>query len=184
LCNKSKFFRAACSERWKERQEKVVCLPEVETMVFQRYVDWVYGDILVHGEDMDENMRELVKLYLLGDKLEDVKLRNRAIKGLGSYCYIDRQLPGPESIELIWRSSTPSSPLRKWIIDSMMIRYSREAVKEHLTEWPAELMQQIAWKFMQQTPTQSDKAFQAKLPEYLEAEDSDRWLQQGSMADL
>jgi hypothetical protein len=35
ICEKSKFFRAACSKRWIEGQEKLVRLPEVDIEVFQ-----------------------------------------------------------------------------------------------------------------------------------------------------
>jgi hypothetical protein len=173
LCSKSKFFRAACGERWRSGLEKIVRLPEIETMVFQRYVEWVYGDILVHGEDMGENMREMVKLYLLGDELDDVKLRNKVLKALSHYRSADRLLPGLGSIDFIWSRTTPSSPLRMWIIDGMMMKYPRPWIEDNLAKYPAELMQQIALKFIQQTPHVSDKIFQAKLPEYLESEDSE-----------
>jgi hypothetical protein len=173
LCSKSKFFRAACGERWKSGQEKIVRLPEVEAMVFQRYVDWAYGDILVSEKDSKADMVMLVHLYLLGDKLDDVKLRNKAIKAMTSCSYVNRLAPHASTITLIWSNTTPSSPLRKWIIDHKMLRYSRPEFAKEITEYPAELVQQIALKFIGQTPSQSADVFQAKLPEYLETEAED-----------
>jgi hypothetical protein len=173
VCSKSKFFRAACSERWRSGQDKIVRLPDVETMVFQRYVDWAYCDILVSGQDISETVALSIKLYLLGDKLDDVKLRNKIMKALTSYSVSERILPGIESVKLIWSNTTPSSPLRKWIIDGKILNGSRGKFEENLTNHPTELLQQLALKLMQQTPLQFPRVFQAKLPEYLEAEDSE-----------
>jgi hypothetical protein len=38
ICAKSKFFKAACSERWIEGKQKVVKLPDVTARDFQTYV--------------------------------------------------------------------------------------------------------------------------------------------------
>jgi hypothetical protein len=43
ICASSKFFKAACSERWVEGKEKKVLLPEVEPKFFQSYVAWLYS---------------------------------------------------------------------------------------------------------------------------------------------
>jgi len=41
ICASSKFFKAACSKRWTEGQEKLIRLPEVEPKNFQGYVAWL-----------------------------------------------------------------------------------------------------------------------------------------------
>lgn len=41
---KSKFFEAACSQRWKEGMEKTIRIPEAEPEVFRAYVAWVYSN--------------------------------------------------------------------------------------------------------------------------------------------
>jgi hypothetical protein len=38
ICAKSKFFKAACSERWIEGKQKVVKLPDITARDFQTYV--------------------------------------------------------------------------------------------------------------------------------------------------
>jgi hypothetical protein len=173
LCSKSKFFRAACCERWKEGQEKVIRLPEVDTTIFQRYVEWAYGDILVSGIDMDQTIPMLAKLYLLADKMDDIKLRNKAISELTSYCCVSKLCPGSAPIILIWGNTTPSSPLRRWIMDILMLTGSRSVFERDLSIYPVELVQQMALKFMQQRPKKNTDGFRARLPEYLEAEDGD-----------
>jgi hypothetical protein len=148
-----------------------VRLPDISAYAFQHYVDWAYGDVLVSGKDIDENLTILVELYLLGDKLDDVKLRNKAIKALTSCGYADNTSPGPKLINLVWDSTTPNSPLRRWIVDENILRGSRPYFETCLTTYPAEFTQQIALKFMQQTPTVDRGIVQSKTAEYLEAED-------------
>jgi hypothetical protein len=144
----------------------------VDITTFQYYVDWAYSDILVSGIDIDGTI-SLAKVYLLADKMDDVKLRNKAISELSSYCCVRKLCPGSASIILIWSNTTPSSPLRRWIMDILMLTGSRPVFERDLSIYPAELMQQMALKFMQQTPVRNSDVFQAKLPEYLEAEDGD-----------
>jgi hypothetical protein len=171
LCSKSKFFTAACGERWKSGQGKIVRLPEVKSRVFQHYVDWAYGEILVLREDEDKTMSLLIELYLLGDRLDDIKLRNKTIKAMASCSYTDHVCPSPISISLVWDSTTPNSPLRNWIINEYLLRTGRAYFKNNLAKYPADFTQQIALKLMEQTPTVDRDVVQAKTAEYLEAED-------------
>jgi hypothetical protein len=116
--------------------------------VFQAYIDWAYHDLLVLETHKDETMM----LTKLGDKLDDVKLRNKATKALTSCSVSDRVGPGTDNIELVWSSTTPNSPRRQWIINNIVMRWPRQAFEEKLAEYPAELVQQVALKLMQQTP--------------------------------
>lgn len=168
ICVKSKFFKAACSDRW----TKFVRLPSVEPGVFQRYLDWAYGDVVVSQATLQDNLEMSVKLYLLGDTLEDVRLRNKVLRALNSYSSIDKLQPGPKSHRLIWDSTPPSSPLRRWAIDAAILRVRRENFERNLSSYPMGFVRQVALKkLMQQKPTVAVKTFQAKLPEYIEVED-------------
>jgi hypothetical protein len=173
LCTISKSFRVACSTRWKEGQDKVVRLPDVDPTVFQRYVDWVYGDILVSGGDLQKKLSMLVELHLLADKLDDVKFRNKTIRVLTRCSWASNLCPGVQVITSIWSNTTSSSPLRKWVIDILMLKDSLSTFEKDVTEYPAELVQQMVLWFVQQRSDTSRNEFQARLPGYLEAEDAD-----------
>ncbi|KAK3710224.1 hypothetical protein LTR37_010445 [Vermiconidia calcicola] len=60
ICRDSLFFQAACGREWKEGQEKVVHLPEVEAQLFDVYVHWAYT-------------RELDTTRMLDPKIENAK---------------------------------------------------------------------------------------------------------------
>jgi hypothetical protein len=171
ICVKSKFFRAACSERWKEGQEKLVHLPEVDPEIFQRYVDWAYCDTLVADDDISDAVHMSVKLYLLGDLLDDVRLRNKTMKALYRNVHIDLLAPGPGGMRLIWEKTPPGSLLRNFAVNAVTTRMNPGIFEKHIEEWPAGLVQQAAAKLKHQVTTTKPDVAGAKLAEYLEVED-------------
>jgi hypothetical protein len=178
ICAKSKFFHAACSERWKdskEGQEKVVHLPEVEPETFQRYIDWTYRDALTYCDTLDtENeirAAMVIRLYLLGDLLDDAKLRNKTMKALMRHVTIDLLHPSAITATVIWEKTTTGSLLRKLVVDSTVMILESRAFEEHIEEWPAGLVQQVAVRLKHQTSNMKPEELQAKLEEYLEAEE-------------
>lgn len=171
ICVKSKFFKTACSTRWREGQEKIVRLPEVEAEAFQSYVNWAYSDNVVAESTLGENIEMMIKLYLLGDKLEDIKLRNKALKALHSHATIDKLHPGYGNIKVIWAATPPNSLLRKWVLDVTILRLCREHFEKRLADYPSEFVRELALKSLQQIPVVTEKDFQVKLPQYLEAEE-------------
>lgn len=42
ICTQSGFFKAACAHGWKEAEEKIVRLPEVEAAFFEAYLERLY----------------------------------------------------------------------------------------------------------------------------------------------
>jgi hypothetical protein len=95
VCARSTYFAAACSERWTEGRDKTIRLIDTEKATFQMYMDAMYDRLSYSSE---KSSRPLIKLYILGDFLNDVKLRNRAMTLLVSL----KRCPSYISIELIW----------------------------------------------------------------------------------
>lgn len=169
VCAKSKFFKAACSSPWKEGQENIVRLPEEDPSTFQCYVDWVYGGKFVATVDNQVSMS--AKLHVLGDILDDVKLRNVALKALHSYACIDLKYPGSTAVRWAWKRTPPHSLFRKWIVDVTFFRLDRANFENNISDYPKEFVQQIALKGMQQVSPLTRDELQAKLMDYVEKED-------------
>jgi hypothetical protein len=157
ICDKSKFFKAACSDRWLEVQEKIVRLPGARSEVtFRTYIDWIYRSDLVvdeveseDSEEVDLNTKsELIELYLLGDVLEDVKLRNKIIHLLNTNINTSDHHLDPHLCELIWDNTTSNSLLRKWTVDSIITNMNSSGFESSSSLWPADLVLQIAIRFM------------------------------------
>jgi hypothetical protein len=116
VCAKSKFFRAACSSRWREGEEKTVRLPEIrKPKIFQNYVDWIHSGQLVFEDQApgDDICAGLIDLQLLGDILDDVELRNTTIQHLASQVVDMECCPSGQTYHIIWDNTRTKSSLRR-----------------------------------------------------------------------
>lgn len=171
VCAKSRFFKAACSDRWKEGQEECVRLPNVEPETFQCYVDWMYGGIFVAEGPGGSAVKMSTRLYVLGDILDDTRLRNTALTALTSYACIVREHPSVVSICWAWSNTPPHSLFRKWIVDATFFHLKREHFAERISDYPAEMVQLIALEGIQRFRVLESNELRARLMEYVEVED-------------
>lgn len=115
----------------------------------------------------------LIRLHLLGDVLDDIELRNQAIRDLAVEAREDCSSPSVSSINLVYGQTTPQSPLRKWIVDETVFRSCREGFAEGLGDYPAEFMQQVALRALQQTKVITANAFLKRTSEYFKKVDGE-----------
>jgi hypothetical protein len=101
------------------------------------YMDAMYDSL---SYSSTKSSRPLIKLYILGDFLNDVKLRNRAMTLLVSL----KRCPSWISIELIWANTAIGSRLRDWAMDMVRTKLGAGYFANSIKEYPAEFVQQIA----------------------------------------
>lgn len=148
LCARSEFFKIACSKSWREGQEKVVPLPEVEEETFQTYMDLVFNLPIFDGETESLDSLPLVKFYVLGDFLGDVKAREKALRLL----IAERFCPTPETVGFIWDHTTSNSLLRQAAYDGVAARVGVIEFARKVKQYPAEFVQQFAVKMYFHVP--------------------------------
>lgn len=182
ICARSKFFTAACSERWVEGKEKNVTLPDVKASVFQSYLTWVYCGQLditcVSSEDIDylpsergEIAAKYLELYFLGDAFDDIRLRNRVLETL---VLAISNVIFSSIVTRVWEKTPDTSPVRRMILDRAYLLGKRSYLLRHLTEYPEDFVQQVAAKLLQEVRTKDKEIFRGRLPSYLEpVENSD-----------
>lgn len=179
VCAKSKFFKAACSKRWREGQEKVVRLPEVEAATFKAYCSWIYsGEIANYtctkGSAIDERIAvtgRLIDLYL-GDKLDDIQLRNQAILRLFTCLQTLNTFPTISATKLIFDSTSPGSRLRKLVVDAYVSRCIRKKFAKNVSRFPPEFVQELAVAALNVAPVLSWAYLAKDLSPYMEQEGS------------
>jgi hypothetical protein len=161
-----------------------VRLPEARSKrAFQMYVDWCYNnepkiDDSPASGDKEEVSTELVELYLLGDVLDDIKLRNKILRLLNAQICEDCQELwhlSPSDYNLIWNHTTPNSLFRKWAVDAMVSAMPGTCFEENIALWPTYLSQQLAIKYMNQLEGLegygSDyEGLEKRLKDYMEAD--------------
>jgi hypothetical protein len=177
ICAKSKFFKAACNKRWFCGKERKVTLPDVEPQVFQHYVTWVYSgrvdisssitkdDPKASKEERQRIVAMHLELYLLGDVLDDVLLRNKAIRLPVMDASI---LPRANTVRRVWEKTPENSPVRRLLVDRAIIRTRREFLTGNLIHYPAGFVLQVAVSLLQEVPSKGKLLLEAKLPSYLE----------------
>jgi hypothetical protein len=104
--------------------------------------------------------------------LDDIKLRNKTLMALTSYAVHDKHQPGADLVTHYWDRTTSNSPLGRWSVDAVIMKINRKQFEEDIAKYPAEFVQLVAVRLMQQTSLVDNKAFQAKLREHIEMEDS------------
>ncbi|KAM0717913.1 hypothetical protein Q7P37_006245 [Cladosporium fusiforme] len=148
ICDKSKFFRAACSKNWRESQERVVRLPEVDEETFHSYLDWIYRNKIVYmGSEREPATKDFhyIRLYLLGEYLLDVNLRNEIMSSLSRGVSRSMTKPNVEVVEYIWERTAPSSLLRTWMAD--LTAYNTTSMKSFeasIGEYPEAYVHAVA----------------------------------------
>lgn len=110
----------------------------------------------------------MVDLYLLGDVLDDVKLRNKAMQLLSAQV----MHPRPETVGRIWENTPTTSILRKWTLDITIFNLARQCFADNAEDYPADFVMQMATRLLEQTKTIGGKKTKERLasPEYLEPE--------------
>lgn len=175
LCASSKFFRAACSKRWLEGQEKMLRLPEVRSeAAFQTYANWTYTNELVVAEPEASNEGRLydtlIETCLLGDFLGDVKFRNDALRSLNTHTIEAEFLLCTRNYRHIWNHTPPNSLLRAWTVDAFISLSHLDDLSENAELYPTEFVLAVAIQAVGRIRTKyiDVKGFKERFASYLE----------------
>jgi hypothetical protein len=157
LTETSDFFKAACrSDAWKEYAERTIKLPEVEPNTFNAYLLWAHRQEVptAHPDESLELVDDLARLWLLGDRLADVRLRNATMDGM--IAEIDMYtLPTfgnvfpPKLIEQIWSATTSGRSIRRLVVDYYVKHVSVEAMKAEPELYHHEFTRDLMFKAME-----------------------------------
>lgn len=163
ICERSKFFKAACSKDWLENQDKTVKLPEQEVETFRMYVETVYTEKVDYvalaqflaamngkarkrtSEDETQDTAAylgLCKLWIAADFLGDSKVRNDIID-----CVICMT---PKTEGLTWEAiffiaskTAVQAGLHRWLIDFLGRNIDSYQLGDFLNGLPAQSIQQL-----------------------------------------
>ena len=127
ICDRSKFFAAASSERWKGPEEPIR-LPEDSPETFNAYLKCIYQGQLPENmneqcapaacdDDNEKALQGMVQMYHLSDKLGDLKTANIVIDALRKYCLQAKIVPPSTIVRLVYTSTPNNSPLRRLMCD-------------------------------------------------------------------
>lgn len=163
LATRSVFFRKALSKEWKECTDRVIRLPEDSAEIFSLYMHLLHtGELAIrvdHNGDAwsgDEQYKLLTRLYVLAEKLQDVKTKNAALKAITKFSlevHVEpngknrNHLPSIEHVNTIYGGTVAGSMARKLLVH--MYVYDKTSAwdpraeawsKEFVCDFAAELL--------------------------------------------
>ena len=148
----SDFFRAACREgAWVESKSRTIKLPRVEEDVFNAYLLWVHRKELptAPSDDTFEMVGDLVRLWLLADRLADFRLRNAVMDAiiveLNGFATPMNVFP-PNLAAQVWSATTPGRPIRRLIIDYYAKHIGAATVKAEAVAYHPEFTRDLLVK--------------------------------------
>ncbi|KAH7095251.1 hypothetical protein FB567DRAFT_586580 [Paraphoma chrysanthemicola] len=138
LTERSPFFHCAMKGRWEESNTRIIKFPDDQHTIFALYLNFVYTGQLVtmrrceeEGsdftyEDVWDEYDDLFRLYILAEKLQDVKTKNAVIAAAidttrtrtknGKYT-----IPQSNIINIVYEGTPIGSPARRLITDMYSI---------------------------------------------------------------
>ena len=125
---------------------------------------------LTPGETVDR----LIELYLLGDVLHDVKLRNSTLHFMTAATEDYNAFLHPLQCRYVWQHTAPSSSIRKWVVDHIASLVCPEFIKNGASELPADLVLKVADMLMARRAGGmylAREALEQRLETYEEVED-------------
>ncbi|KAF7187988.1 hypothetical protein HII31_10660 [Pseudocercospora fuligena] len=106
---------------WKEVQDCVIPLPDDQPEIFRIYQQWLYERSICVPEAEDHTAlcstsRALASAFIFGDKFLDFDFCDAVIDCVIEQIWKTSALD-ISLVEHVWRNTTPSSPLRRLILD-------------------------------------------------------------------
>lgn len=151
LTSTSAFFRAACSEKWKEGQERLVRLPEHDVDSWNEYLHCKFTQSVAKpdvskntcGEETDPWIR-IVQLWITADQLQDVHLQNKVVDEMLSMNTRRSDYAGPKTVSLAREHTTPDAPLRRLLIDEYLAsNIGIDYMREHWSKYPSDFLRDL-----------------------------------------
>jgi hypothetical protein len=137
----SSFFDKAVAGEWKESVQRTINLPDDEPKILKLYIHWLYyGTLPVFCDEPgllgNSEYLDLVKAYVLADKLLDTRFQDTAIDAIIEKSCSNakdgaRWYPVGEVIEYAYRNTTESAPVRELLVDM----YAKHGHSEWLHDW-------------------------------------------------
>jgi hypothetical protein len=128
----SDYFRAALNGSFEEATEGKISLPDEREDLFDIFNQFIYSRVIADEKGHELNWDVLVGLWLFGDKYIIPSLQNSAMDAIMKRACVRNTTPTSQ-VNNIWEHTTPSSPLRKYILERVIykLRVDDFLAKEH-----------------------------------------------------
>jgi len=161
-------------------------------------VYWIYRNELAIDTDYDVNkadcdedaaihVEKLVKLWLLGDRLADCKLRNAVMDAITNvtkefvFAYQSDAFPAHVTF-LIWSNITNGRALRRLVLDHYIESVEPDEIEQHLEEFHPDFVKSLAMSSLQGSSWEGQNTDMCCMHAYYEDDDEDTEAKEGKDA--
>lgn len=132
---------------------------QVDPATFNIYMNWLVRRYLPTDGDPDEDQR-LVKLYTLGETLEDTKVREAIIGSLMAKSNADGwYVPSVDTIMLAFGQSSSDSALRRLLVEILVRKGTDKRIETLLEAAPADFAKALAKELLKRKAVNSSQKF-------------------------
>lgn len=140
---------------------------------FNLYMNWLVRRYLPTDGHPDEDQK-LVKLYALGEALEDSKVREAIISSLMAKSNADRwYVPSVDTIMLAFGQSSSDSALRRLLVEILVRKGTDKRIETLLEAAPADFAKALAKELLKRKAANATEVFTTKdLADFRDTSDS------------
>lgn len=137
LCDSSCNFQAAFNHQWKETKENQLVLADVDPLVFEVYVDWLYKGSIVTSNTFDPNF--LLQTYVFADCYLIPQFKRDVIDRIKLHLEVGRLSVKPDQISFLLDNLPKSSPIFDMLVDHFIRCHGNWVSSEtQLAKYPLE----------------------------------------------
>jgi hypothetical protein len=145
-CHYSPMLKAAFTGSFLEGQTQSMVLEDVEEEIFALFVNWLYSQKVEDAGEEIPDQDDLIRLWVLGQRLLVPKLQDQTIDALHKRSDEDWTAP-THMTKYIYDNTVEGSALRRWIVDQCTLVDPDCFVPEQIEGFPREMLFELAAKF-------------------------------------
>ncbi|KAK4958107.1 hypothetical protein LTR10_004532 [Elasticomyces elasticus] len=124
ITERSPFFAAAAAARWKSTLTPDITLPEDKPGIFSDYLQCLYMGTVPKDNDHE---RDVFDLYILADKLGDLKSANTIMDSIIQWYGADDVIPKVSFANYVFGKTASGSKLRALLVDYWVLESTSES---------------------------------------------------------
>lgn len=160
VCTTSLFFRAICNGKWKESEERLLRLPEVDPEMFSIYLGFLYNRKVDMREERSADMKSLktvtgealihlhdraIHAYALGEMVQDAAFRNAVVDEMRFVWTQPGQVGHQRSIQTLCATVSHRSKLMRYFVDRWAVAdYSDCSFRDFYKHLPTNFVLELA----------------------------------------
>lgn len=127
LTSHSQFFKREIALAEEKGLTKMLCMDDIGWHGFQAYVHWLYTGMIIKiqkkNKETQERCHHLIKLYVLGEQLENIRFKNEVMTALIN---VEEEATchdfNVNEIMIAYNGSSVGSELRRFVVHSHILK--------------------------------------------------------------